>query len=291
MYDILIIGGGPAGLSAAVAAQGRGRQCLILSNPGAQNPLAKAPAIHNYLGLTGMDGQTMMDTFLDHALQMGAELRVGRVLSAMALDGAFYLTVGSEVYEGRKLILATGVQRAQKYPGEDRLLGRGVSYCATCDGMLFRKKPVVVIGRAKDAPQEAAYLRQIGCQVTYVSPAVPEGLADGIPFVRAHRLEILGEDRVTGVQADGAMLPCEGVFILRDTVAPADLFPELAWSEGYIRVNRQMETNLPGVYAAGDCTGKPLQIAKAVGEGLIAGEAAAEALEAEEAAAQRQNTF
>ncbi len=288
MYDILIIGGGPAGLSAAVAAQGRGRQCLILSNPGAQNPLAKAPAIDNYLGLTGLDGQSMMDTFIDHALKMGAELRVGRVLSAMCLDGTFYLTVGSEVYEGRKLILATGVQRGQKYPGEERLLGRGVSYCATCDGMLFRRRPVVVIGRAKDAPQEAAYLRQIGCEVTYVSPATPEGLPEDIPFVRAHRLEVLGEEQVTGVRADGAVLPCEGVFILRDTVAPADLFPDLAWSEGYIQVNRQMETNLPGIYAAGDCTGKPLQIAKAVGEGLIAGEAAAEALEAEEAAAKAQ---
>lgn len=281
MYDILIVGGGPAGLSAAVAAQSRGKRCLVISNPWERNPLSKAPQIHNYLGMPGVTGREMMEQFQRHALELGAELRVGRVLSAMALDGVFYLTVGSQVYEGRKLILAAGVQRGQKYPGEERLMGRGVSYCATCDGMLYRKRPVAVIGRAKDAPLEANYLQQIGCQVTYVSPTEPVGLDPRIPRVRANRLEILGEHSVTGLLADGAKLPCEGVFILRETVAPNDLFPDLAVEEGYLRVNRQMETNLPGVYAAGDCTGKPLQISKAVGEGLIAGEAAAEALEAQ----------
>ena len=281
MYDILIVGGGPAGLSAAVAAQSRGKRCLVLSNPWERNPLSKAPQIHNYLGMPGVTGREMMEQFQRHALDLGAELRVGRVLSAMELDGVFYLTVGSQVYEGRKLILATGVQRGQKYPGEEHLVGRGVSYCATCDGMLYRKRPVAVIGRAKDAPLEANYLQQIGCQVTYVSPTEPVGLEPQIPRVRANRLEILGEGSVTGLLADGAKLPCEGVFILRETVAPNDLFPDLAVEEGYLRVNRQMETNLPGVYAAGDCTGKPLQISKAVGEGLIAGEAAAEALEAQ----------
>ena len=281
MYDILIVGGGPAGLSAAVAAQSRGKRCLVLSNPWERNPLSKAPQIHNYLGMPGVTGREMMEQFQRHALDLGAELRVGRVLSAMELDGVFYLTVGGQVYEGRKLILATGVQRGQKYPGEEHLVGRGVSYCATCDGMLFRKRPVAVIGRAKDAPLEANYLQQIGCQVTYVSPTEPVGLEPQIPRIRANRLEILGEGSVTGLLADGAKLPCEGVFILRETVAPNDLFPTLAVEEGYLRVNRQMETNLPGVYAAGDCTGKPLQISKAVGEGLIAGEAAAEALEAQ----------
>ncbi len=281
MYDILIVGGGPAGLSAAVAAQSRGKRCLVISNPWERNPLSKAPQIHNYLGMPGVTGREMMEQFQRHALDLGAELRVGRVLSAMALDGVFYLTVGSQVYEGRKLILAAGVQRGQKYPGEERLVGRGVSYCATCDGMLYRKRPVAVIGRAKDAPLEANYLQQIGCQVTYVSPTEPVGMDPRIPRVRANRLEILGEGSVTGLLADGAIIPCEGVFILRETVAPNDLFPDLAVEEGYLRVNRQMETNLPGVYAAGDCTGKPLQISKAVGEGLIAGEAAAEALEAQ----------
>lgn len=280
MYDILILGGGPAGLSAAVAARSRGKSCLVISNPGERNPLTKAPGIPNYLGMPDITGRDLLERSLQHALDMGVELRTGRAISALRMDGVIYLTVGSEVYEGRKLILATGVQRGQKYPGEEALVGRGVSYCATCDGMLYRRRPVVVLGRSKDAPLEANYLAQIGCQVTYVSPTDPVGLAPELPRVRASRIEILGEQSVTGILADGGKLPCDGVFVLRETVAPNDLFPELALEDGYLRVNRRMETNLPGVYAAGDCTGKPLQVAKAVGEGLIAGEAAAEALEA-----------
>lgn len=282
MYDILIIGSGPAGLSAAVAAQGRGRKCLVISNPWEANPLSRAPVVDNYLGMPGVSGREMMERFQRHALEMGAELMTGRVLSAMAMDGAVWLTVGSDVLEGKRLILATGIQRGAKYPGEEELVGRGVSYCASCDGMLYRGKEVIVLGRAKDAPHEANYLKQIGCSVTYVSPQTPEGLDESIPWIKANRLEVLGESRVTGLLADGRALACEGLFILRETVAPNDLLPELALEEGYIRVDRQMKTNLPGVYAAGDCTGKPLQISKAVGEGLIAGQAAAEALEHDE---------
>ena len=281
MYDMIIIGGGPAGLSAAVAAQGRGKQVLVISNPAEHNPLSKAPVIHNYLGLPGRSGRALMEEFTRHALDMGAELRTGRVLTVMNMGESFFLTVGSDVYECKKLILAGGISRGSKYPGEEALVGHGVSYCATCDGMLYRKRAVVVIGRAKDAPLEANYLAQIGCQVTYVSPSAPAGLDSAIPAVRAGRLEIVGEGSVSGVKADGAVIPCEGVFILRETVAPNDLLPELALEDGYIRVNRSMETNLPGIYAAGDCTGKPLQISKAVGEGLIAAQAAAEAIEAE----------
>jgi thioredoxin reductase (NADPH) len=281
MYDILIIGGGPAGLSAAVAAQGRGKHALVISNPAEQNPLSKAPVIHNYLGLPGRSGRQLMEEFTRHALDMGAELRMGRVLTVMQMGDSFYLTVGSDVYEGKKLILAGGISRGSKYPGEEALVGHGVSYCATCDGMLYRKRPVVVVGRAKDAPLEANYLSQIGCQVTYVSPAAPVGLDGKIPAVRANRLEMVSENgALTGVRADGALLPCEGVFILRETIAPNDLLPELELEDGYIKVNRQMETNLSGVYAAGDCTGKPLQISKAIGEGLVAAQAAAEAIEA-----------
>ncbi len=273
VYDCIIIGGGPAGLSAAITLRRRNRTALVLSNPTARNPLAKAERVDNYLGLPGLTGQELMDKFLDHAQQAGAELRTGKVLSAMPFDG-WMLTVGSEVFQSKTLLIATGVARGQKYPGEQRLLGRGVSYCATCDGMLYRNKPVIVVGRSADAPLEANYLADIGCQVTYVSPAKPDGLSPSIPFVRASRLEVLGENAVEGLLADGAKLPCAGVFILREAVAPTDLLPDLATEDGYISVNRRMETNLPGVFAAGDCTGKPLQVAKAVGEGQVAAESA-----------------
>ena len=227
MHDILILGAGPAGLSAAVAARQKNRSALVISNPSGQNPLSRAERIDNYLGMPGMNGVEMLTAFEEHARKMGADFVTGRVISAMALGEQFFLTVGSEVYEGRRLILASGVARGAKYPGEQEFLGRGVSYCATCDGMLYRNRPVVVVGRSKDAPQEANYLKSLGCQVVYVSPQEPKGLDREIPFVRAGKLEVRGTDRVSALVADGAELPCEGVFILRDALAPTDLLPDL----------------------------------------------------------------
>ncbi len=278
MHDILILGGGPAALSAAVAARQKNRTVLVISNPSGQNPLARAERVDNYLGMPGLNGAELLAAFEDHARRMGAEFVTGRAVSAMAFDGMCFLTVGSQVYEGKRLILATGVSRGAKYPGEQEYLGRGVSYCATCDGMLYRGRPVAVVGRSKDAPMEANYLASLGCSVTYVSPQAPEGLDPKIPFVRAGRLEIRGESGVAALVADGARIPCDGVFILRETVVPTELFPDLETRDGAVLVDRQMRTNLPGVFAAGDCTGKPLQVAKAVGEGLIAAECAADEL-------------
>ena len=277
-YDIIVLGSGPAGLSAAVAARGRNKSVLVVGNRWQDSPLARAERVDNYLGLPALTGADLMERFTRHAEESGANLVNGKVISLMAWEG-FHLTVGSELYEGSALILAPGVVRQAKYPGEMEYLGRGVSYCATCDGMLYRGRPVVVVGRSKDAPREAAYLKDLGCQVVYVSPQQPERLDPSIPFVQASRLEVAGEQTVTGLRADGALLPCSGVFILREAVAPADLLPGLETENGAVKVDRKLATNLPGVFAAGDCTGEPLQISKAVGEGLVAALSAAEYLD------------
>ena len=269
-YDILILGRGPAGLSAAVAARGRGKSVLVMGGPWQDSPLAKAERIDNYLGLPGVTGQELLEQFDRHARQAGAEFAQGRVVSLMSWDGSVMATVGSQVYQGRGLILAPGVVRQNKYPGEETLLGRGVSYCATCDGMLYRGKAAAVVGRNADAPEEANYLRSIGCTVTYIGDKRPEKLDGEIPFVREKQLKIKGESTVTAVETDGQTIPCAGVFILRSAVAPTDLMPGLRVEKGVVQVDRNMATNLPGVFAAGDCTGGPLQIAKAVGEGLTA---------------------
>jgi thioredoxin reductase (NADPH) len=115
--------------------------------------------------------------------------------------------------------------------------------------------------------------------VVYVSNQTPEGLDSTIPFVRANRLAVKGEQSVTGLEADGANIPCSGVFILRQAVAPTDLLPALETENGVIKVDRRMTTNLPGVFAAGDCTGTPLQVSKAVGEGHVAALSACEYLD------------
>ena len=268
-YDILVLGSGPAGLAAAVAARGRGKSVLVIGNRWQDSPLARAERVDNYLGLPAGSGKDLLAQFYDHAVKAGADFVTGRAVSMMVYGGVF-ATVGSQVYDGKALILAPGVQRQAKYPGEETYLGRGVSYCATCDGMLYRGKPVAVAGRSPDAPLEANYLKSLGCQVTYVAAQRPEGLDGDIPFVRGSRLAVIGEQAVTALEVDGVKLPCAGVFILRQAVAPTDLLPQLETDGGTIRVDRTMATNLPGVFAAGDCTGGPLQVAKAVGEGHVA---------------------
>ena len=277
-YDIIILGSGPAGLAAAVAARGRNKSVLVAGNPWQDSPLARAERVDNYPGLPGRTGLALLEEFYRHASGLGADFVVGKVLALLAWNG-FSLTVGSQVHQGRALILAPGVVRAAKYPGEAEYLGRGVSYCATCDGMLYRNRPVTVVGLAPDAPQEANYLHSLGCQVTYVSQKEPEGLAEGLPSVTASRLALKGENAVTALEADGQEIPCAGVFVLRQAVAPVDLLPGLETQGHYIKVDRRMATNVEGVFAAGDCVGEPLQVVKAVGEGHAAALSACEFLE------------
>ena len=219
-YDIIVLGSGPAGLSAAVTARGRNKSVLVIGNRWQDSPLARAERVDNYLGMPGMTGMEMLEAFQRHAQEMGVEMVTGKVLSIMEWEG-FTLTVGSQLYQGSALILAPGVVRQAKFPGEETYLGRGVSYCATCDGMLYRNKPVAVVGRSKDAPHEAAYLKSIGCQVVYVAPKRPDQLEEDIPFIQAAKLAVKGEQTVTALEADGADIPVNGVFILREAVAPA----------------------------------------------------------------------
>ena len=156
------------------------------------------------------------------------------------------------------------MSRAAPLKGELELLGRGVSYCATCDGMLYRNRSVVCAGDAPNFAEEVEFLRSIGCQVTEV---------------RLAGLEILGDGRVSGVRtAAGEEIPCDGVFLLRSSIAPAQLAAGLELEEGYIKVDSHMATSLPGVFAAGDCTGRPLQLARAVGQGQTAAHFAIESL-------------
>ena len=279
MADIAVIGAGPAGLSAAINARARGKSVLVIGNPMEENPLFKAPVVDNYPGLPGISGSELLQRLTDHAKECGAELRHGRVLNAAAMGDRFFISIGNDMEEAGALILAIGAQRGVKLPGEDAFLGRGVSWCATCDGMLYRGKQVAVVGLSHDAPAEANFLHEIGCQVTYIARKAPEGLDPAIPVVLGRQLRIEGDAMVNAVRVDDTTVPCQCAFILRSAMAPNDLMPALALENGYISTDRAMATNLPGVFACGDCTGLPLQVAKAVGDGLIAGQSAAEYLD------------
>ena len=263
-YDLLVVGGGPAGLTAAIHARARGKSVLVISNDPVSSPLCKAPKMANYPGLPGVTGRELVERLLAQAKDLGAEFKQSRALSVMPMGSSVMVSVENDAAEGSAVILALGVSRAAPLKGEGSLLGRGVSYCATCDGMFYRGKPVVCAGDAPNFEEEVEFLRSIGCQVA---------------VKRLAGLEILGEERVSGVRdARGEETPCDGVFLLRSSIAPASLAPGLELEGGYIKVDGHMATNLRGVYAAGDCTGQPLQLAKAVGQGQAAAHFALESL-------------
>lgn len=260
-YDVLVIGGGPAGLSAAINIRARGKSALVVTNSIEENPLWKSERVENYLGLPGVTGAELLTVMQKHAEADGVEFLTGKALSASFMMDKWYVSVGSDVQETKAVVLAAGVARGKKFPGEAEFLGRGVSYCATCDGMLYRGKPVAVLGYSKTARHEAEFLQGIGCEVHY--------------FDRPRDCVISGEEKVEQVLCGGETVKVAGVFILRPAMAPTDLFPGLGIENGYVQVDRRMATGLPGVFAAGDCTGGPLQVSKATGEGLIAGQSAA----------------
>ena len=274
MVDIAIIGGGPAGLSAAINARARGKSVLVVSNPISDNPLYKAPVVDNYPGLPCISGKALLETFLSHAELTGAQIRYGRVLSITPFGDRFLISIENDMEEAGAVILAIGAQRGTLFPGEEEYLGRGVSWCATCDGMLYREKDVVVLGLSNRAPAEANFLQDIGCRVTYVGHSAPADLHPEIPIVQGKKFAVEHDGISLLLRVDDISLPCHGLFILRDTSAPGFLLPGLVMDGEYIATNRTMATNIPGVYACGDCTGLPLQVANAVGEGLIAGQAA-----------------
>ena len=179
------------------------------------------------------------------------------------------------------LRFALGAVPGSHYEGEEQYLGRGVSYCATCDGMLYRGRDVIVVGGSEESVREAGFLHEIGCNVSFLSKKPVEGLAQGIDAATFKNLEVTGDGtKATGLVVDGQERPCDCAFILRPALAPGNLVTGLEQDGAYIKVDRSMRTNIAGLYAAGDCTGRPLQVAKAVGEGLVAALSACEDLDA-----------
>lgn len=287
MFDCIIVGGGPAGLSAAVNLYQRGKQPIVITN--SQSLLGRAERVDNHLGMPDMTGEQLLEAFAAHAAGMGVETRHAKVGNIMPMGSHFLVGVGPDILETRTVILATGVSNAKPVAGEQALLGRGVSYCATCDGMLYRGRKVAVWGLAPDAAHEANFLAEIGCEVIFIAHKRPDALADTIAFVPGGIQKIHGESAVAGVTVGGEKLAVTGVFLLRAATPPDALVPGLAVADGSVTVNRACATSIAGLFAAGDVTGKPWQLSKAVGEGLIAGQAAAEFLNRAQSAMDENN--
>ncbi len=265
-YDIIIIGGGVAAASAVLTAKNRGKTVAVITNGEETSSLYRAERITNYPGLPPMSGKEMSELFRSQIEENATDVIVGRALNVMPMDEVFGVAVGNDFYQCRALIIAAGITRENLYPGEGEFLGRGVSYCATCDGMLYRGKTVAVIGSGHEAIEDADFLESIGCRVIRMRENGKYEIKGGL---KANAVVFRGEEQVV-----------DGVFIIKDTVSVTRLVPGLIYENGGIVTERDMSTSVPGVFAAGDCTGKPYQLAKAAGEGNIAALSACEYLSA-----------
>ena len=275
-YDIAIIGTGPAGVSAALTAKNRNKSILLLGSRQMSEKVAKAHEIRNYPGLPFIKGEDMAAAFRNQLDQMEIPVTEKRIGAVYAMGDYFALQAGEEMLEAKTVILATGVVSAKPLPGEEALLGRGVSYCATCDAPLYRGRAAAVIGYSPREEAEAAFLSEVCSKVTYF-PMYPDetDLPEAVEVIREKPVEIRKAESSLIVQTAEGEYSADGVFVLREAVAPAQPVPGLETDGAHVKVNRKMETNLPGVFACGDLTGTPYQYVKAAGEGNVAAISAA----------------
>ena len=279
-YDVAIIGTGPAGVSAALTAKNRNLSILLLGSREMSEKVVKAHEIRNYPGLPSVKGEDLAAAFRNQLEQMEILVTERRIGAVYAMGDYFALQAGEEMIEAKTVILATGVVMAKPLPGEETLLGRGVSYCATCDAPLYRGRTVIVIGYSPREEAEAAFLGGVCSKVTYFPMYAEEtDLPDTVEVIREKPAEIRKTDSGLEVKTAAGAYSADGVFVLREAVAPAQLVPGLETDGAHVKVSRRMETNLPGVFACGDLTGTPYQYVKAAGEGNVAAISAAAYIE------------
>jgi len=279
-YDIAIIGTGPAGVSAALTAKNRNKTILLLGSRQMSEKVAKAHEIRNYPGLPFVKGEELAEAFRNQLDRMEIPITERRIGAVYAMGDYFALQAGEEMLEAKTVILAIGVVSAKPLPGEEALLGRGVSYCATCDAPLYRGRAAAVIGYSPREESEAAFLSEVCSRVIYF-PMYPgeTDLPDKVEVIREKPAEILKAENGLKVKTEEGEYAADGVFVLREAVAPAQLVPGLETDGAHVKVNRKMETNLPGVFACGDLAGTPYQYVKAAGEGNVAALSAAAYIE------------
>jgi len=276
-YDVAVLGCGPAGLSAAINARVRNKKVLVIGADLCSPPLHKAQKIENYLGLPGLTGGELLNRFMDHFEMMEIERTTVKASGIMEEPDGFTVLLGEEVLHARSIVIATGIPYKSTLPREEEMLGKGLGYCATCDGPLYRDKDVLLVGHSDEAEAEARFMAEI-CRKVYYLPLYKGSRLDDerIQIINERPVEIIGQDFVEGLKVkDGQVYNIDGLFILGGETAPDRLIPGLLIEDKHIKVNRQQETNIPGVFAAGDCTGGPYQVAKSVGEGQVAGLGAA----------------
>ncbi len=270
-YDIAIIGSGPAGLSAAINARIRNKNIILFGHKDLSNKLVKAPKINNYLGFYDITGEQLKNNFQKHIEKLNINIINERINEIYSMGDYFALMINEQFYEAKSIVIATGVEYTRSINGEEAFLGRGVGYCATCDAPLYRDKIVTVIGYNKEAEEEANYVSELASKLYYIP--MYEGnynLRQEIEIIKDKPIEIIGENKVEKIRLTSKEIYTDGVFVLKDSISPAQLVPGLLMDGVHIKVDRDTRTNIKGCFAAGDCIGKPYQYIKAAGEGLTA---------------------
>lgn len=295
IYDIGIIGGGTAGLTAAIYGQRAGRQTLVLEAANYGGQIVFSPKVENYPAIASISGAQYSMNLMEQASGLGAELRREQTTAVREENGNFVILTAEGVYHCRSLILATGVtHRHLGLEKEEKLTGAGVSYCATCDGMFFRNRNTAVIGGGNTALQDAEFLANY-CSKVYLVHRRDEFRGDAanvevlrkkenVEFVlNALPKEILGEQMVEGlVVADKESgkerkLDVAGIFVAVGHIPKNETFAELVELDeaGFIRAGEDCLTSHPGIFAAGDCRTKEVrQLTTAAADGAVAALAA-----------------
>ena len=289
MYDIIIVGAGPAGLTAALYARRAGHSVLVLEGgvPGGQ--AVTTPHVGNWPGTLSISGPDFAMGLYQQCTDLGAEIQFAAVTGFQDQGSVKVVLAGEEQFQGRALILANGVQRRKLgVPGEERLGGKGVSYCATCDGSFFKGKDVAVVGGGNTAVEDAIYLASI-CPTVWLihrrdkltaQKYLVDGLKDkpNVKLLMEHKvLEIQGEKQVESIRLMGPdhqrILHVSAVFAAVGLIPDnAKFSPPLALNEyGYLQAGEDCVTNIPGVFAAGDTRSKELrQLVTAAADGAMA---------------------
>lgn len=274
MHDVIIVGGSCAGLSAAMTARKRNLNVLVLyAGDGA---MGKITQMDNYPGLPAVSGEALLGIFRSQAQELGAELKKQLVQRILPMGKGFSVLAQNDLYEAKSIILALGTSRVNPLPGEEDLLGQGVSYCATCDGMFYRNRHMLIVAGGIEAVEEANYLSELG-RISYFieKPHDISGLSSAIEVFKDKPRAIEQTQEGLALITDGPRYEADGVFVLRPAVAMTQLIPEVRAEKGAVIVDRALMTNVPGVFAAGDLLGAPMQAPKAVGDGNVAALSAA----------------
>ncbi|MCI8352149.1 MAG: NAD(P)/FAD-dependent oxidoreductase [Clostridia bacterium] len=279
LYDVIIIGKGPAGISAGLYVKRAGFKVLVIGKDG--GALEKTKSIDNYYGFTNtISGKELLLNGINQAKRLGINIETDEVVGLEFGDNKYIVKTRNNRFEAKCIILATGASRkTPNIRGIKEFEGKGVSYCAVCDAFFYRNRDVSILGSGDYALEEANTLLPVVKSVSILTngETLVENRSinyDNFSIKEEKIEEIIGEDKVTGIKfKDGKIIDTEGLFVAVGVASSTDLARKLGViiKENNIIVDENMATNVPRVFACGDCTGGLLQISKAVYEGAIAG--------------------